>query len=114
MGGAEVDGRVVGAAKMGPQPAGAGRPVGTASFSRGPARPRASAWAGAGWAFAAWHRAQGFRAIQFNAVVETNTAAVRLWRSLGSTVVGHRARALPTAPAASWSGCTSCTSTWRG
>jgi ribosomal protein S18 acetylase RimI-like enzyme len=36
----------------------------------------------------AWHREQGFRGIQFNAVVETNTAAVRLWRSLGFEVVG--------------------------
>ncbi len=36
----------------------------------------------------AWHRAQGYAAIQFNAVVETNTAAVRLWRSLGFAVVG--------------------------
>jgi GNAT superfamily N-acetyltransferase len=35
-----------------------------------------------------WHRDRGFRAIQFNAVVETNTAAVALWRSLGFTVVG--------------------------
>ncbi len=36
----------------------------------------------------AWHRAQGFRAIQFNAVVETNVVAVRLWQSLGFTIVG--------------------------
>ena len=35
-----------------------------------------------------WHRDQGFRGIQFNAVVETNTAAVRLWESLGFTIVG--------------------------
>ena len=35
-----------------------------------------------------WHRDQGFRAIQFNAVVETNTAAVRLWQSLGFEIVG--------------------------
>jgi ribosomal protein S18 acetylase RimI-like enzyme len=36
----------------------------------------------------AWHRDQGYRGIQFNAVVSTNTAAVRLWRSLGFEVVG--------------------------
>jgi ribosomal protein S18 acetylase RimI-like enzyme len=36
----------------------------------------------------AWHREQGYRGIQFNAVVETNEAAVRLWRSLGFEVVG--------------------------
>jgi GNAT superfamily N-acetyltransferase len=36
----------------------------------------------------AWHRERGFRAIQFNAVVETNTGAVRLWESLGFRIVG--------------------------
>jgi GNAT superfamily N-acetyltransferase len=35
-----------------------------------------------------WHRDQGYRGIQFNAVVETNTAAVALWRDLGFAVVG--------------------------
>ena len=30
-----------------------------------------------------WAREAGFRAMQFNAVVETNERAVRLWRSLG-------------------------------
>jgi L-amino acid N-acyltransferase YncA len=32
-------------------------------------------------------RVDGFRAMQFNAVVETNTRAVALWRSLGFEVV---------------------------
>jgi L-amino acid N-acyltransferase YncA len=32
-------------------------------------------------------RADGFRAMQFNAVVETNTRAVALWRALGFEVV---------------------------
>jgi ribosomal protein S18 acetylase RimI-like enzyme len=36
----------------------------------------------------AWHRAEGYRGIQFNAVVETNAAAVALWRSVGFTIVG--------------------------
>lgn len=30
----------------------------------------------------------GYRAMQFNAVVETNAPAVRLWRSLGFDVIG--------------------------
>jgi len=34
-----------------------------------------------------WARESGFRAIQFNAVVETNQAAVALWRSLGFEVL---------------------------
>jgi ribosomal protein S18 acetylase RimI-like enzyme len=32
-------------------------------------------------------RADGYRAMQFNAVVETNTGAVSLWRSLGFEVL---------------------------
>lgn len=32
-------------------------------------------------------RADGYRAMQFNAVVETNTSAVALWRSLGFQVL---------------------------
>ncbi|MGW8454632.1 N-acetyltransferase family protein [Streptomyces niveus] len=35
-----------------------------------------------------WARAAGFRAMQFNAVVETNTHAVKLYESLGFTVLG--------------------------
>lgn len=35
-----------------------------------------------------WTRAAGFRAIQFNAVVETNVYAVRLYESLGFKIVG--------------------------
>jgi L-amino acid N-acyltransferase YncA len=30
----------------------------------------------------------GFRAMQFNSVISTNTAAIRLWRELGFTIVG--------------------------
>ncbi|ALG09756.1 GNAT family N-acetyltransferase [Kibdelosporangium phytohabitans] len=35
-----------------------------------------------------WARRDGFAAIQFNAVVETNTAAVRLYESLGFVTLG--------------------------
>ncbi len=84
-----VDGsRVLGTARMGPNRDGPGSHVGTAAFMVSPdARGR-----GVGRALAtyvvAWHREHGFRGIQFNAVVETNTAAVALWRSLGFTLVG--------------------------
>lgn len=33
-------------------------------------------------------REQGYRSMQFNAVVETNAGAVRLWESLGFTIIG--------------------------
>lgn len=36
----------------------------------------------------AWARDQGYAAMQFNAVVETNTGAVRLWRALDFEVIG--------------------------
>ena len=82
------DDRVLGSATMGPNRPGRGAHVGTASFMvSGEARGR-----GVGRALAEyvvqWHREQGFRGIQFNAVVETNTAAVHLWQSLGFEIVG--------------------------
>ena len=84
----ELDGRDVGSAKMGPNRPGRGAHVGTASFMVG----EAARGRGVGRALAAycvqWHRDQGFRAIQFNAVVETNIAAVRLWQDLGFRIVG--------------------------
>ena len=36
----------------------------------------------------AWAGRSGFRSIQFNAVVETNEPAVRLWQSLGFHIIG--------------------------
>jgi L-amino acid N-acyltransferase YncA len=82
------DGEVLGTARMGPNRDGPGAHIGTASFMVSPAaRGR-----GVGRALAAyvvdWHRERGFRGIQFNAVVETNTAAVALWQSLGFETVG--------------------------
>ncbi|WP_405763346.1 GNAT family N-acetyltransferase [Streptomyces sp. NBC_01420] len=35
-----------------------------------------------------WARTAGYRAMQFNAVVETNTVAVRLYESLGFEILG--------------------------
>jgi GNAT superfamily N-acetyltransferase len=85
---AVVAGRVVGSAKMGPNRDGPGAHVGTASFMVDP-EVRGQ---GVGRVLAedvlSWHREHGFRAIQFNAVVETNTAAVRLWQSVGFEIVG--------------------------
>ena len=36
----------------------------------------------------AWAREQGYAAMQFNAVVETNVAAVALWHDLGFQIIG--------------------------
>jgi GNAT superfamily N-acetyltransferase len=85
---AQVDGEVLGTAKMGGNRPAQGGHVGTASFmvaeqARGHGIGRALG------AYAVqWHRERGFRGVQFNAVVETNVAAVRLWQALGFQVVG--------------------------
>ena len=94
-----VDGDlVVGTAKMGRNRPGPGSHVATASYmvaagARGRGVGRALAIDSLGWA-----RESGYAAMQFNAVVDTNTGAVRLYESLGFTVVGTvpRAYELPT------------------
>ena len=79
---------VVGTATLHPNQDGPGAHVANASFavdprSRGRGVGRRLARATLDRA-----RAEGYRAMQFNAVVETNTGAVALWRSLGFAVVG--------------------------
>ena len=84
----EDDERVLGTAKMGPNRPSRGDHVGTASFMVDPA----ASGQGVGRALASyvvdWHREQGYAGIQFNAVVETNAAAVHLWQSVGFEIVG--------------------------
>lgn len=80
--------RVLGTAKMGPNRPGRGSHVSTASFMvAGDARGR-----GVGRALGehalSWARDQGYAAMQFNAVVESNRAAVRLWEALGFDIIG--------------------------
>jgi L-amino acid N-acyltransferase YncA len=82
------DGQVLGSARMGPNRPGRGDHVGTASFMVAPEARGRGVGRALGEHVVAWHRERGFRGIQFNAVVETNTAAVALWRSLGFEVVG--------------------------
>ncbi len=85
---ARQGGTLLGSAKMGANRPAQGAHVGTASFMVG-AEARGK---GVGRALAEyvvdWHRRSGFRAIQFNAVVETNAAAVHLWQALGFEIVG--------------------------
>lgn len=82
------DGSVLGTAKMGPNRPGHGDHVGTASFMVASSARGLGVGRALGEHVVAWHRERGFHAIQFNAVVETNAAAVALWRSLGFDVVG--------------------------
>jgi GNAT superfamily N-acetyltransferase len=81
-------GSVLGSAKAGPNRPARGSHVATASFMVAPsARGQGVGRLLGEWALE-WAREQGYAAMQFNAVVETNTAAVALWRDLGFTVVG--------------------------
>jgi L-amino acid N-acyltransferase YncA len=84
----EDGGELLGTAKMGPNKPGHGDHVGTASFMVAAAGRGRGVGRALGEHVVAWHREHGYRGIQFNAVVESNTAAVRLWRSLGFEVVG--------------------------
>lgn len=82
------NGQVVGTAKCGPNRPGRGSHVATASFMVDPARQGE----GIGRALAEhvleWARAAGYHGMQFNAVVETNAGALRLWKSLGFVSIG--------------------------
>jgi L-amino acid N-acyltransferase YncA len=81
------DGAILGSAKVGPNHAGPGSHVATAAFM---VNPRLGG-RGAGRALAEhaleWARSQGYHAMQFNAVVETNTRAVALWKAVGFEVL---------------------------
>ena len=84
-----VDGdTVLGAATAGPNRPGRGAHVATASFMVSPTARGRGVGRALGEYVIRWAAAKGFRGIQFNAVVETNTAAVALWESLGFETVG--------------------------
>lgn len=78
---------------MGPNQMGPGAHVATASFmvaseARGQGIGRALGVYAIEWAVQS-----GYKSMQFNAVVETNTIAVALWKSLGFEIVGTVKRA---------------------
>jgi L-amino acid N-acyltransferase YncA len=81
-------GTVLGTAKTGPNRPGRGAHVATASFMVDPDAAGKGVGRALGEHVLEWARDAGFRSMQFNAVVETNAAAVRLWRSLGFEVIG--------------------------
>jgi GNAT superfamily N-acetyltransferase len=83
-----VDGETVfGSAKMGPNRPGRGSHVATASFMVDPRHQGHGVGRALGHHVLGWARSTGYRSIQFNAVVETNTAAVRLWQTLGFQIL---------------------------
>jgi GNAT superfamily N-acetyltransferase len=84
-----VDGdRVLGTAKMGPNRPGPGSHVSTASFmvaadARGKGVGTALCRSALDWA-----RQAGYAGMQFNAVAESNTGAVEIYRRLGFAIIG--------------------------
>lgn len=78
---------VLGTAKMGPNRPGRGSHVATASFMVDPAHGGRGVGRALGAYLLDWARGAGYRSIQFNAVVETNRAAVQLWQSLGFEIL---------------------------
>ncbi|GLY13725.1 N-acetyltransferase [Kineosporia sp. NBRC 101677] len=82
------DGTILGTAHSGPNRPGRGSHVSTASFMvSGQARGKGVGRA-LGEYVLAWARSAGYHSMQFNAVVESNTVAVKLWHSLGFETIG--------------------------
>ncbi|AUY49402.1 GNAT family N-acetyltransferase [Streptomyces sp. CB01881] len=84
----EETGAVLGSAKMNRNHQGNGSHIASASYMVDPAH----SGRGVGRALAEytidWARRAGYRAMQFNAVVASNEHAVKLYESLGFTVIG--------------------------
>jgi GNAT superfamily N-acetyltransferase len=83
----DEDGTMLGTAKMNRNHRGPASHVASASFMVDPASSGRGVGRALGEYVIAWARDAGYRAIQFNSVVETNTRAVALWRSLGFEVM---------------------------
>jgi L-amino acid N-acyltransferase YncA len=83
----DAAGTVAGTANMYANRGGPGSHVASASFMVDPDRAGQGVGRALGEHVIAWARESGFRAIQFNAVVDTNQAAVALWRSLGFAIL---------------------------
>jgi GNAT superfamily N-acetyltransferase len=78
---------ILGTAKMGPNRPGRGAHVATASFMVNPAFQGQGVGRALGQHAVDWARLAGYHSMQFNAVVETNAAAVALWQSLGFEIL---------------------------
>ena len=82
------DGTVIGSANMYANREGGGAHIASASFMVDPAHHGRGTGRALGDDALKWARSRGFHGMQFNAVVESNTRAVRLWKSLGFEIIG--------------------------
>jgi L-amino acid N-acyltransferase YncA len=83
----DAAGVVLGSATMGPNRPGRGAHIATASFMVDPSAQGRGVGRALGNGVLRWAAAEGYHGIQFNAVVETNTAAIALWQSLGFQIM---------------------------
>ncbi|HEX2315804.1 MAG TPA: GNAT family N-acetyltransferase [Thermomonospora sp.] len=83
----DEDGTVLGTANSVRNHRGGGSHIASASFMVDPAHAGRGVGRALGEHVLEQARRDGFRAMQFNAVVETNTRAVGLWKSLGFAVM---------------------------
>jgi GNAT superfamily N-acetyltransferase len=83
----DADGTIVGTAETHPNYGGPGAHVANAGFMVDPDHAGRGIGRALGEQVLERARADGYRAMQFNAVVETNTHAVALWRSLGFEIL---------------------------
>jgi L-amino acid N-acyltransferase YncA len=82
------DGTILGTAEMGRRLGGPAAHTASAGFMVDPAHEGRGAGRALCERVIDQARADGYRSIVFNAVVETNVRAIRLWQSLGFAVVG--------------------------
>jgi L-amino acid N-acyltransferase YncA len=87
------EGNILGSANAYPNRPGPGSHVASASFMVDPRCAGQGVGRALGERVLEWAGEEGFLAMQFNAVVESNLAAVALWRSLGFEIVGTVPRA---------------------
>jgi L-amino acid N-acyltransferase YncA len=80
--------RIVGTAHVGPNKPGPGSHISTASFMVSPDARGLGVGRALGLHVLDSARADGYESMQFNAVVETNSGAVRLWQELGFQIIG--------------------------
>ena len=81
------DGTLLGVAKFGPNHPNRGAHIANASFMVNPDAQGRGVGRRLGEEVLRLAREAGFRGMQFNAVVETNQAAVKLWQSLGFEIM---------------------------
>jgi L-amino acid N-acyltransferase YncA len=84
----ERDGRILGMYKLMPNRRDRGSHIGNASFMVDPTSQGLRVGETLGRHCLREAKRAGFLAIQYNFVVSTNTAAIRLWRKLGFEIVG--------------------------